>query len=174
MRDLKAIIRNIPDFPKKGIVFRDITTLLADPSVMREVADAIAERYKDKRVDVVAGIEARGFIFGALVADRLSVGFAPVRKQGKLPHRTVRETYALEYGEDAIEMHVDAVKKGQRVLVVDDLLATGGTIAACCRLAEKLGGVVAGCACVIELSFLNGRGKLDGRDVFTLVKYDME
>lgn len=174
MRDLKPLIRSIADFPKKGIVFRDITTLLADPRVLSEVADGLAKPFRDKQIDVVAGIEARGFIFGTLVADRLGAAFAPVRKPGKLPHKTIREEYALEYGTDAVEMHVDAIQPGQRVLVVDDLLATGGTMAACCRLAEKLGGVVVGCTCVIELSFLNGRGKLDGRDVFALVQYDSE
>ena len=173
-RDLKAAIRSVPDFPKKGIVFRDITTLLADPEATRDVADSIADRFRSRGIDVVAGIEARGFIFGALVAERLGAAFVPVRKPGKLPYKTVRETYELEYGTDAIEMHVDAIRRGQKVLVVDDLLATGGTMAACCRLAEKLGGVVVGCACVIELSFLHGRGKLEGREVFALVDYEAE
>lgn len=174
MTDLKAVIRSVPDFPKPGIVFRDITTLLADPQATRDAADAIAERYAGGGIAVVAGIEARGFIFGPLVADRLGVAFAPVRKPGKLPYETISETYELEYGTDEIEIHTDAVAKGQKVLIVDDLLATGGTMAACCRLVEKLGGIVAGCAFVIELSFLDGRRKLGGRDVFALVDYESE
>ncbi len=174
MKDLRAIIRNVPDFPKEGIVFRDITTLLADPEATREAADAIADHYRDAHVDVVVGIEARGFIFGALVAERLNAAFAPVRKPGKLPYDTISETYELEYGTDTVEIHTDAVSKGQKVLIVDDLLATGGTMAACCRLVDKLGGVVAGCALVIELSFLRGREKLEGRDVFALVDYESE
>ena len=174
MKDLKAVIRNIPDFPKPGIVFRDITTLLADPGAMGGAADAIAARFRDAGIDVVVGIEARGFIFGALVADRLGAALAPVRKPGKLPSQTIRETYELEYGTDSIEIHTDAVAKGQNVLLVDDLLATGGTMAACCRLVEKLGGVVAGCAFVIELSFLAGRQKLEGYEVVALVDYESE
>jgi len=174
MVDLKSIIRSVPDFPKKGIVFRDITTLLANAGAMRETADGMAERFRAAGVDVVVGIEARGFIFGALVAERLGVGFAPVRKAGKLPYRTVYETYELEYGTDRVEMHTDAVRRGQRVLVVDDLLATGGTAGACCRLVEKLGGVVVGCAFVIELGFLRGRERLKGREVLTLVNYEAE
>ena len=174
MKDLKSVIRSVPDFPKPGIVFRDITTLLADPEAVRQTVDAIAERYKNDGVDVVVGIESRGFIFGSLVADALGVGFAPVRKPGKLPYETISETYELEYGADTIEIHTDAVAKGQTVLIVDDLLATGGTMAACCRLVEKLGGVVAGCAFVIELSFLGGRSKLQGHGVFALVDYETE
>ncbi len=174
MKDLRAIIRSVPDFPKKGIMFRDIMPLLADAEATAQAADLLALRYKDAGIDVVVGIEARGLIFGVLVAERLKAGFAAARKPGKLPYKTLRETYELEYGTDAIEMHTDAVAKGEKVLVVDDLLATGGTMAACCRLAERLGGVVAGCAVVIELSFLGGRGKLGGRDVFALVDYDAE
>jgi len=174
MTDLKAVIRSVPDFPKPGIVFRDITTLLADPQATREAVDAIAGRYAGRGIAVVVGIESRGFIFGPLVADRLGVAFAPVRKPGKLPYETISETYELEYGTDEIEIHTDAVAKGQKVLIVDDLLATGGTMAACCRLVEKLGGIVAGCACVIELGFLDGRRKLGGRDVFALVDYKSE
>ena len=174
MKDLRATIRNVPDFPKKGIVFRDVTTLLADPEATRQAADAIAERFSGRGIDVVAGIEARGFIFGALVADRLNAALAPVRKPGKLPCETISETYQLEYGTDSLEIHTDAVSEGQKVLVVDDLLATGGTMAACCRLVEKLGGVVAACAFVMELSFLKGREKLDGREIFALVDYETE
>ena len=174
MKDLRSVIRSVPDFPKPGIVFRDITTLLADADAVRQVVDAFAERYKSDDIGAVVGIESRGFIFGPLVADRLGVGFALVRKPGKLPYETISETYELEYGTDTIEIHTDAVAKGQRVLIVDDLLATGGTMAACCRLVEKLGAVVAGCAFVIELSFLGGRSKLEGRDVFALVDYETE
>lgn len=174
MKDLRSVIRSVPDFPKPGIVFRDITTLLADAEAVRQAVDAIAERYKDDAIDIVVGIESRGFIFGPIVADRLGVGSALVRKPGKLPYETISETYELEYGTDTIEIHTDAVAAGQRVLIVDDLLATGGTMAACCRLIEKLGGVVAACAFVIELSFLGGRSKLEGRDVFALVDYETE
>jgi adenine phosphoribosyltransferase len=174
MKDLRSVIRSVPDFPKPGIVFRDITTLLADAEAVRQAADALAERYKDDAIDVVVGIESRGFIFGPLVADRLGVGFALVRKPGKLPYETISETYELEYGTDTIEIHTDAVAAGQRVLIIDDLLATGGTMAACCRLVDKLDAVVAGCAFVIELSFLGGRSKLEGRDVFALVDYETE
>jgi len=171
---LRTIIRNVPDFPKPGVVFRDITTLLADPQATRDAADAITEPYKAAGVDVVVGIESRGFIFGSLVAERLGVAFAPVRKPGKLPAGKIEETYDLEYGTDTIEMHIDAVKPGQKVLMVDDLLATGGTMAAACRLVERLGGEVVGCTFVIELSFLQGRRKLDGRNTFALVDYDSE
>lgn len=174
MKDLKAVIRNVPDFPSEGILFRDITTLLADPEATRQAADAIVDNYREADIDVVVGIEARGFIFGALVADKLNVSFAPARKPGKLPYETISETYELEYGTDTIEIHTDAVGEGQKALIVDDLLATGGTMAACCRLVDKLGGIVAGCAFVVELGFLKGREKLDGRDVFALVNYESE
>jgi len=172
VKDLKTIIRGVPDFPKKGILFRDITPLLADPEAMRQVSDALADRYRGAGVDVVVGIEARGFVFAALVAERLGAALAIVRKPGKLPYKTASETYELEYGTDTIEIHTDAVAKGQKVLVVDDVLATGGTMAACCRLVERLGGVVVGCAFAIELSFLEGRKRLEGRDNFALVAYD--
>ncbi len=174
MKDLRTIIRNVPDFPKPGVVFRDITTLLADPQATRDAADAITEPYRAAGVDVVVGIESRGFIFGSLVAERLGAAFAPVRKPGKLPAGKIEETYELEYGTDTIEMHTDAVKPGQKVLMVDDLLATGGTMAAACRLVERLGGDIVGCSFVIELSFLQGRRKLDGRNTFALVDYDSE
>ncbi|MFO7898901.1 MAG: adenine phosphoribosyltransferase [Planctomycetota bacterium] len=174
MKDLKATIRSVPDFPKPGVVFRDITTLLADPEATRQAADAIARRYEDAGVDVVVGIESRGFIFGALVAERLGAAFAPVRKPGKLPGPTIDEAYELEYGTDSVEIHTDAIEPGQNVLLVDDLLATGGTMAACCRLVERLGGNIVGCAFVIELSFLGGREKLDGQQVTALVDYETE
>lgn len=172
MSDLKKLIREIPDFPKPGILFYDITTLLKDAAGLKMLADTLAAQYKGNRPDVVAGIEARGFVFGPLLAERLGTGFIPVRKPKKLPAATESETYQLEYGEDTLEIHKDAVQPGQRVLIVDDLLATGGTAAATCRLVEKLGGVVAGVAFVIELTFLNGREKLGGYNVYSVLKYD--
>jgi len=173
MKGLKARIRSVPDFPRKGIVFRDITPLLADPEALASVVDTIVERFRDK-VDVVVAAEARGFILGAPVALRLGVAFVPVRKPGKLPYQTTSETYDLEYGTDTVEMHRDAIKPGQRALVVDDLLATGGTALACAHLVEKLGGTVTGMAFLIELSFLKGRRKLEGYDVFTIIDYSKE
>ena len=170
--DLKAYIRSIPDFPKKGIVFRDITTLIADADALRAAADALAEPFKHERVDLVVAPEARGFIFGAMVADRLGAGLVPVRKPGKLPAKTIQRTYDLEYGTDTLTMHADAVTRGQRVLVLDDLLATGGTIKACCDLVKELGGKVVGCAFVIELSFLKGREKLKDYRVVSLVEFE--
>jgi adenine phosphoribosyltransferase len=172
MNDLKKLIREVPDFPKPGILFYDITTLLKDARGLKTLADAFAAQYEGNRPDVVAGIEARGFIFGPLLAERLGTGFIPVRKPKKLPAATVSETYELEYGEDTLEIHRDAVEPGQKVLIVDDLLATGGTAAATCRLVEKIGGVVSGVAFVIELTFLNGREKLGGYDVYSVLKYD--
>jgi adenine phosphoribosyltransferase len=172
--DLRKYIRDVPDFPKKGIVFRDITTLLQDKHAFRKSIDIFHERYRGDRIDKIASVESRGFIFGAALADRLGVGFVPVRKIKKLPSKTVREEYALEYGTDALELHVDAVNSGERVLIVDDLIATGGTIAATCKLIERLGGHVAGLAFLIELSFLNGREKLKGYDVFSIIQYDSE
>ncbi len=172
MEDLKKLIREVPDWPKPGILFYDITTLLKDNGGLRAAIDGLTERYRDRRVDAVAGIEARGFIFAPAVAYALGAGFVPVRKPKKLPAERVSVTYDLEYGTDAIEMHRDAIAPGQRVLIVDDLLATGGTAAAAARLVESVGGVVAGLGFVIELTFLNGRAKLAGRDVFSLLQYD--
>ena len=172
MEELKEVIREVPDFPKEGILFYDITTLLKDAEAFAKAVDALSGRYEDARIDAVAAIEARGYIFGPALAYRLGVGFIPVRKPGKLPARTIQETYELEYGTDTIEMHEDAVEEGQKILIVDDLLATGGTAAAACRLVEKAGGQVVACCFLIELSFLNGRGKLGPRDVFSLLKYD--
>src|SRR5438093_10350145 len=156
MDDLKAKIRNVPDFPKAGILFYDITTLLQDPAGLRAAIDSLALPFRDQGIDIVVGIESRGFIFGAAVADRIGSGFIPVRKPGKLPSKTVRETYALEYGTDSLEMHEDAVSQGQRVLVVDDLLATGGTARATADLIERVGGEVHAFAFLIELLALNG------------------
>jgi adenine phosphoribosyltransferase len=172
--ELKGFIRSIPDFPKKGIVFRDITTLLKDADAFRKAVDALVEPFAGQHVDLVVAAEARGFIFGGAVAYRLAAGFVPVRKPGKLPAETVQRTYELEYGTDTLTVHRDAIRRGHRVLVLDDLLATGGTVAACCSLVEQLGGQVVGCAFLIELSFLNGRDKLKGRNVFSLIRYASE
>ncbi|HUO36198.1 MAG TPA: adenine phosphoribosyltransferase [Candidatus Acidoferrum sp.] len=173
MDDLKKLIREIPDYPKPGILFYDLTTLLKDPRGFHSLVDRLCEHYGNhKKVDVVAGIEARGFIFAPALAYRLGAGFVPVRKPKKLPSKTASVTYALEYGTDQLEIHQDAVQKGQRVLICDDLLATGGTAAAAAELVRKLGGEIAGAAFAVELSFLNGRSKLPGLDVFSLLKYD--
>ena len=172
MDDLKKLIREVPDFPKPGILFYDITTLLKDAAGLQALSSRLADRYDAERPDIVLGIEARGFVFGPLLATRLERGFVPVRKPGKLPSDTVEVSYDLEYGQDTLQVHRDAVEPGQRVLIVDDLLATGGTAAATCQLVEKLGGTVAGLAFVVELTFLNGRDKLPGYEVFSLLKYD--
>ncbi len=172
--DLKKLVRDVPGFPKPGIVFKDITTLTKDPQGFRAAVDSLVKHYRDEHIDVVVGIESRGFIFGAPVALELGVGFVPARKPGKLPAETVRAEYELEYGTDAIEMHRDAITPGQRVLIVDDLLATGGTAAAAARLVEELGGTVVGMAFLIDLSFLKGREKLEGYDVFCLMEFDSE
>jgi len=170
--ELKRLIREVPDFPKPGILFYDITTLLKDAHGLHCLIDALAEHYQDKRPDVVAGIEARGFVFGPALAFRLGAGFVPVRKSKKLPAATASVTYDLEYGTDTLEVHRDAIEPGQNVLVSDDLLATGGTAQATVKLIESLGGTVAGLAFVIELEFLKGRDKLKGYDVFSILKYD--
>jgi len=172
MDHLKKLIREVPDFPKPGILFYDITTLLKDPAGLRDVIAGLHAHYRDTPADAVLGIEARGFIFAPAVAHALGVGFVPVRKPGKLPAATTRMEYALEYGTDALEIHQDAVSAGQRVLIVDDLLATGGTAAAVAKLVEQLGGVVAGFAFVVELDFLHGRQKLAGHTVHSLLHYD--
>jgi adenine phosphoribosyltransferase len=171
MEQLRQLIREIPDFPKPGILFYDITTLLKDGAGLRATIDALCQHYDGQGIDVVLGIEARGFIFAPAIAYALKAGFVPVRKPKKLPAPCERVEYALEYGTDILEVHKDAVQPGQRVLIVDDVLATGGTAAATTRLVEKLGGKVAGLAFVIELDFLKGRDKLNGYDIFSLVKY---
>ncbi|HEX6835735.1 MAG TPA: adenine phosphoribosyltransferase [Polyangia bacterium] len=163
-------IRDVPDFPKPGILFKDITPLLGDGPAFRLVTDLLAEHVAARKPELIVGIESRGFIFGAALAERLGVGFVPVRKPGKLPYKTTRETYSLEYGTDALEMHEDAVEK-RRCLIVDDLLATGGTAAATARLVERQGGVVEGFAFVIELDFLKGRERLGGRTIHALIHY---
>ena len=171
---LKTKIRTVPDFPKPGIMFRDITTLLSDPIGMNKAIEMLNNRYKDKRIDVVCGIESRGFIIGSILANKLGVGFVPIRKKGKLPFEVVREEYDLEYGKDCIEVHKDAIHYGQRVLLVDDLIATSGTMMAACNLVKKLGGDIVECAFVVELEDLGGRKKMNtaGFDVFSLIKYE--
>jgi adenine phosphoribosyltransferase len=167
---LERLIRDVPDFPKPGILFKDITPLLADAAALSATIDALVEPYTGKGVELICGTESRGFIFAAAAAVKLGVGFVPIRKPGKLPWKTIREEYSLEYGTDGVEVHCDAIRPGQRILMVDDLLATGGTMAACCKLVEKLGGKVVGVTFVIELAFLPGREKLAGYDVRSLVK----
>lgn len=171
MRRLAERIRAVPDFPEAGVVFRDITPLLADPEALRLAARHLAEPFAGERIDAVVGAEARGFIFGSLVARQLRTGFVPLRKAGKLPRETLAVRYDLEYGQAVLEAHVDAVSAGDRVLLVDDVLATGGTSAAGCALVEQLGGEVAACAFVIELSALAGRARLAGHRVHTLLRY---
>ncbi len=171
MDALKTLIRQVPDFPKPGILFYDITTLLAEGAGLRQAIDCLADPYRDAGIDLVVGIESRGFIFGAAVADRLGVGFVPVRKPGKLPSTTVRVEYELEYGTDALEMHADAVASGQRVLVVDDLLATGGTARAVVDLVSGRGADVHAVAFLIELEALGGRDRLAGQEVFAVLRY---
>lgn len=167
----RSAIRDVPDFPKPGIVFKDITPLLGDAGLFAAVTDEIAARAADLSITHVVGVESRGFIIAAPVARALGAGFVPVRKPGKLPFRAIREEYALEYGTDSLDIHEDAVGQSARVLVVDDVLATGGTAAATCRLAERAGGTVVGCAFLIELGFLNGRRRLEGRAIDSLLVY---
>ncbi|HXG16940.1 MAG TPA: adenine phosphoribosyltransferase [Calidithermus sp.] len=170
--ELRAKIRDIKDFPTEGVLFKDITTLLKDAEAFRYVVDQLAARYQSERVEVVVGIESRGFIFGGALAHQLNAGFVPVRKLGKLPAKTIEVEYELEYGRDALAIHEDAIQPGQRVLAVDDLLATGGTMAATLRLIEQLGGYVVGVAFLIELAFLHGREKLKNQPVHSLIVYD--
>jgi adenine phosphoribosyltransferase len=171
LEQLKKFIRDIPDFPKKGIIFKDITPLIGDPSAFKTVINILAKQYKTKKIDKILCVESRGFIFASALAYKLGIGIVPVRKPGKLPYKTIKETYALEYGTDTLEIHIDAFKKGARVLIIDDLLATGGTVKACLGLVKKLGGKVAGIGFVIELGFLHGRDKLKGCDVYSILKY---
>lgn len=169
--DLKDHIRSIPGFPKPGILFRDITPLLADKLALKEAVNILSAKFKDKKVDIVVAAEARGFIFGGAVAQKLNAGFAPVRKKGKLPWRTYSAEYTLEYGVDSLEMHKDAFKPGARVLILDDLLATGGTVKAIIDLVKQLSGKIVGICFLIELTDLNGREKLKGYPVYSLIKY---
>jgi len=172
---LKSKIRDVKDFPKPGIVFKDITTLIKDPQALKVSIDEMLKYCKDKNIDITVGIESRGFIFGSILAQELGVGFVPVRKRGKLPAEKMEEEYEKEYGKDAVEIHKDAIKKGQNILIVDDLLATGGTAAATEALIEKAGGNIIGLLFLIELSFLQGRKKLNPKyDIYSLVTYDKE
>jgi adenine phosphoribosyltransferase len=176
MENIKKKIRTIPHFPKKGVMFRDITTLLQDNQGLRDVVEVFTSRYKNAMIDIVASIEARGFILGGIVAYKLGVGFVPIRKKGKLPYKTVKQVYELEYGTDMIEIHLDAIKKGDKVLLIDDLLATGGTGLAAAKLIEKLGGKVLECAFIVDLPELGGKKKLEehGLKVFNLVEFEGE
>jgi len=171
MNELKQKIREVPDFPKAGILFYDLTTLLGDREGLRMAIDALTAPFEGQEIDQVLGIESRGFIFAPTVAYRLGAGFVPVRKPGKLPYKIISASYKLEYGEDSVEIHEDAIKPGQRVLIIDDLIATGGTAAATVQLVEALGGVVVGLAFLVELESLKGREKLAGHEVFSLLKY---
>jgi adenine phosphoribosyltransferase len=169
--DLKQHIRSVPDFPKAGILFYDITTLLRDPHGYRMTVDMLSTPYQDRGIHTVVGIESRGFILGGAVAHRIGAGFVPIRKPGKLPAKALKETYDLEYGKDALEIHEDAIQAGQKVLIVDDVLATGGTAAAAAQLVRKLGGELAGLAFLIELLFLNGRQKIEPENVYSVLQY---
>ena len=172
MEDLKKLIREIPDYPKPGILFYDLTTLLKDKKGFHNLVDQLCNRYADMHVDLVVGVEARGFILAPALAYRLGAGFVPVRKPKKLPGKTIKTSYQLEYGTDSLEIHQDAIQPGQHVLISDDLLATGGTAAATVQLVRELGGEVKGLVFAVELSFLNGRSKLPGLDVLSLIRYD--
>lgn len=171
MEDLKSIIRDIPDFPKKGIIFKDITTLLADAKSYQRMVDIISHRYVGKKIDKVIGVEARGFIIGAALAYKLGAGVVLVRKPGKLPSETFKKTYELEYGTDTLEIHTDAIKKGERVLIADDVLATGGTMSAVVDMVNSLGGEIEECCFMAELEFLNGRERLPQGKVYSLLKF---
>ena len=171
LKELKSMVREIPDFPKPGINFKDITPILQNSAAFRYIIRKMASKFKDKNITMVASAESRGFIFGAALAYKLGAGFVPLRKPGKLPYKTLKEEYKLEYGTDAFEIHVDGIKKGDNVLIVDDVLATGGTMRAAVNLIEKLEGKVAGIALLSELGFLKGREKLDGYDIYSLIRY---
>ena len=169
--DIRGALRDVPDFPKKGIVFKDITPLLSDPALFRATVDRMAAAYKGKGIKKVIGIESRGFLLATTIAYKLGAGVIPVRKKGKLPHKTLSHTYQLEYGEDTLEIHADALKPGEKVLIVDDVLATGGTAHAACELADRLKSKIVGLSFLIELSFLNGRDRLKGHEVHSLLKF---
>jgi adenine phosphoribosyltransferase len=170
--DLKRYIRDVPDFPKKGIIFKDITTLLKEPAAFNHTIDRLVENYQAASIDKIVSVEARGYIFGGVLAYKLNCGFIPVRKPGKLPGETVAMDYTLEYGTNTIEIHKDGIQSGDKVLVFDDLLATGGTVHAACKLVEQLGGTIVGCAFLINLKFLPGTKKLEWYPVFSLIEYD--
>ena len=171
---IKSKVRSIPDWPIKGVIFRDITTLLEDPKAFKAICSIFYDRYVNEKVDKIVGIDARGFLFGAVLAYELDIGFIPIRKKGKLPYKTISESYTLEYGEETIEIHEDAITSGDRVVIIDDLMATGGTIAASAALVEKLGGDILECAFVIELPDLKGREKMDNRNCFAIIEFEGE
>jgi adenine phosphoribosyltransferase len=171
---IKSKVRSIPDWPIKGVIFRDITTLLLDPSAFKQICTIFYDRYVNEKIDKIVGIDARGFLFGSVLAYKLDIGMVPIRKNGKLPYHTISESYTLEYGEEVIEIHEDAIQKGERVVVIDDLMATGGTISAAANLVEKLGGEIFECSFVLELPDLNGREKLGNRKVFSIVEFEGE
>lgn len=171
---IKSKVRSIPDWPIKGVIFRDITTLLLDPKAYKAICSIFYNRYVNEKVDKIVGIDARGFLFGSVLAYELDVGFVPIRKKGKLPFKTISESYSLEYGEETIEIHEDAISKGDRVVIIDDLMATGGTIAASAALVEKLGGDILECAFVIELPDLKGREKMENRNCFSIIEFEGE
>ena len=170
--DLKETIRSIPGWPIEGVIFRDITTLMQRPDAFKEACDVFHKRYKDKGIDKVVGIDARGFVFGAVLAYHLNVGFVPVRKKGKLPYDTIEESYSLEYGQDTLEIHKDALEKGEKVVIIDDLIATGGTVSATVKLVEQLGAEILECGFIVELPDLKGREKIKGQKVFSITEFD--
>ena len=169
--DLRSLIRDVPDFPKEGVIFKDITLLLQNPDALKETTNALIKLLNGQKIDKVVGMESRGFIFGPMLANRLNAGFVPIRKPGKLPSTTLSETYDLEYGTDTLEIHIDAIEKGDKVLIHDDVLATGGTANAACKLIERLGGEIVQCNFLIELTFLNGSSKINGYSIQSLIKY---
>ena len=171
---IKSKVRSIPNWPIKGVIFRDITTLLQDPKAFKEICQIFFNRYVNEKVDKIVGIDARGFLFGSVLAVELGIGFVPIRKKGKLPYKTISESYILEYGEETIEIHEDAIDRGDRIVIIDDLMATGGTIAASAALVEKLGGDILECAFVIELPDLKGREKMGDRNLFAILEFEGE
>ena len=171
---IKAAIRTIPNWPIEGVMFRDITTLMQDPEIYRQTCDIFYNRYKDMQIDKIVGIDARGFVFGAVLAYHLNVGFIPVRKKGKLPYKTISTSYTLEYGEAVVEMHADSIQKGEKVVIIDDLIATGGTIGAATRLVEQLGGEIVECAFVVELPDLKGREQIKDYKIFVITEFEGE
>ncbi len=170
--NLKDTIRSIPGWPIEGVIFRDLTTLMQDPAAFKESCDTFYNRYKDMDIDKVVGIDARGFVFGAVLAYHLGVGFVPVRKKGKLPCNTISESYELEYGENSVEMHEDAIVKGEKIVIIDDLIATGGTIEAAVKMVRRLGGDILECGFIVELPDLKGRDKIKGENVFAMVEFE--
>ena len=172
--DLKATIRSISNWPIKGVIFRDLTTLMQNPQAFKESCDILYDRYKDRGIDKIVGIDARGFVFGAVLAYKMGIGFVPVRKKGKLPFKTIQETYSLEYGEDTLEIHEDAIEKEEKIVIVDDLIATGGTVAATVKLVEKLGANIIECAFVVELPDLKGRDQIKDCSVYSITRFEGE